>query len=203
MASTLSDGSLVTHQIWTQSGQPLWSYRGRGCLRHPLPGTCHVPWQAPVDIGTGQIRNLLNGDIEERRPFVNRSTRYRYKLLKSVMGSGRVGSGRVGLGRACWDFSLKPQKNSLRALRSARKKKNTNIRGVAHVLWAILHVEYSGDGLRAFWVHLGEPSYKVRSRSCQKFQISKCLILENKGLFMMQNVPRNPMVPFVFSVRGL
>ena len=97
----LSNGSLVTHQIWTLSGQPLWSYRGRGCLRHPLPGTCHVPWQAPVDIGTGQIRNLLNGDIEKRRPLVNRSTLSRvYKLLKSVMGSGRVGSGRVGSGWA-------------------------------------------------------------------------------------------------------
>ena len=59
-----------------------------------------MPWQAPVGIGTGQIRNLLNGDIEQRRPLVNRSTRSRdYKLLKSVMGSGRVGSGWVGLGR--------------------------------------------------------------------------------------------------------
>ena len=38
----LFNGSLVTHQIWTQSGQPLWSYRGRGCLRHPPPAraTC-------------------------------------------------------------------------------------------------------------------------------------------------------------------
>ena len=100
----LSNGSLVTHQIWTQSGQPLWSYRGRGCLRHPLPGTCHVPWQAPVGIGTGQIRNLLNGDIEQRRPLVNRSTRSRdisfSKASWGRVGSGWVGSGRVGSGRA-------------------------------------------------------------------------------------------------------
>ena len=73
---------------------------------------------------------------------------------------------------------------------------------MAHVLWAILHVEYNGDGVLANGVHLGEPSYKVRSRSCQKCQILTCLILENKDLFLMQNVPRNPMVPF-FSVRGL
>ena len=122
----LSDGSLVTHQIWTQSGQPLRSYRGRGCFRHPLPGTCHVPWQAPVGIGTGQIRNLLNGDIEQRRPLVNRSTRSRdisfSKAWWGRVGLGRVGSGRVGSGRAYWDFSLKPQKNSLRASRSARNK---------------------------------------------------------------------------------
>ena len=37
----------------------------------------------------------------------------------------------------------------------------------------------------------------------KKFQILKCLILKNKDLFLMQNDPRNPMVPFVFSVRGL
>ena len=112
----LSNGSLVTHQIWTQSGQPLWSYRGRGCLRHPLPGTCHVPWQAPVGIGTGQIRNLLNGDIEQRRPLVNRSTRSR-DISFSKAWWGRVGSGRVGSGRAYSDFSLKPQKtrSALRA----------------------------------------------------------------------------------------
>ena len=100
----LSNGSLVTHQISTQSGQPLWSYRGRGCLRHPLPGTCHVPWQAPVGIGTGQMRNLLNGDIEQRRPLVNRSTRSRdisfSKASWGRVGSGWVGSGRVGSGRA-------------------------------------------------------------------------------------------------------
>ena len=29
---------------------------------------------------------------------------------------------------------------------------------MTHVLWAILHVEYNGDGLLAIWVHLGEPS---------------------------------------------
>ena len=125
----LSNGSLVTHQIWTQSGQPLWSYRGRGCLRHPLPGTCHVPWQAPVGIGTGQIRNLLNGDIEQRRPLVNRSTRSRDISFSKAwwgrvglgrVGLGWVGSGWVGSGRAYWDFSLKSQKNSLRASRSAR-----------------------------------------------------------------------------------
>ena len=30
-------------------------------------------------------------------------------------------------------------------------------------MWAILQVEDDGDGLIAIWVHLGEPSYKVRS----------------------------------------
>ena len=39
---------------------------------------------------------------------------------------------------------------------------------------------------------------RVRSRSCQKFQILKCLILKNIDLFLMQNDPRIPMVLFVF-----
>ena len=135
----LSNGYLVTHQIWTQSGQPLWSYRGRGCLRHPLPGTCHVPWQAPVGIGTGQIRNLLNGDIEQRRPLVNRSTRSR-DISFSKAWWGRVGLGRVGSGRAYWDFCLKPQKNSLRASRSARNK----LEGILHfpVIFGQYYVRY-------------------------------------------------------------
>ena len=57
-----------------------------------------------MGIGTGQIRNLLNGDIEQRRPLVNPSTRSRdisfSKASWGRVGSGRVGSGRVGLGRA-------------------------------------------------------------------------------------------------------
>ena len=52
-----------------------------------------------MGIGTGQIRNLLNGDIEQRRPLVNRSTRSR-DISFSKASWGRVGSGRVGLGRA-------------------------------------------------------------------------------------------------------
>ena len=32
----------------------------------------------------------------------------------------------------------------------------------------------------------------------KKWQILKCLILKNKDVFLMQNVPRNPTVPFVF-----
>ena len=32
----------------------------------------------------------------------------------------------------------------------------------------------------------------------KKFQILKFLILKNKDLFLMQNDPRIPMVPFVF-----
>ena len=38
----------------------------------------------------------------------------------------------------------------------------THIRGVAYVLWDILHVEYNGNGVLAILVHLGKPSYKVR-----------------------------------------
>ena len=64
-----------------------------------LLGTCHVPWQAPAGIGVGQIRNLLNGDIEQRRPLVNRSTRSR-DISLSKASWGRVGSGWVGSGRA-------------------------------------------------------------------------------------------------------
>ena len=111
-AKGIASRSLSIHQVWTQSGQRSLSYRWRGCLRHPIPGTCHVPWQAPAGIGVGQIRNLLNGDIEQRRPLVNRSTRSRDI---SFSKASRV---RVGSGRAYSDFSLKPQKNSLRASRS-------------------------------------------------------------------------------------
>ena len=90
----IASWSLSTHQIWTQSGQPSWSYRWRGCLRHPLLGTCHVPWQAPAGIGVGQIRNLLNGDIEQKKTAREPVNPFqRYKLHKSVMGSGRVGLG--------------------------------------------------------------------------------------------------------------
>ena len=39
---------------------------------------------------------------------------------------------------------------------------------MAHVLWAILHVEYNGNGVLAISVHLGEPSYEVRSKSGEK-----------------------------------
>ena len=88
----VSSWSLTTPHIWTQSDQRSWSYRWRGCLRHPLLGTCHVPWQAPADIGVGQIRNLLNGDIEQRGPLVNRSTRSRDISFSKRHG---VGSGRA------------------------------------------------------------------------------------------------------------
>ena len=37
----------------------------------PIPaGACHGTWQAPAGIGVGQMRNLLNGHIEQRRPLV-------------------------------------------------------------------------------------------------------------------------------------
>ena len=69
---------------------------------------------------------------------------------------------------------------------------------MAHVFWAILHVEYNGDGLLAILVHLGEPSNKVRSRSCPKMPNFEMFYFENIDLFLVQNVPRNPMVPFIF-----
>ena len=86
--------ALGTHQIWTQSGQPWWSYRWRGCLRHPLLGTCHVRWQAPAGIGVGQIRNLLNGDIEQKKTACESVTRSR------DISFSKASWGRVGLG---WD----------------------------------------------------------------------------------------------------
>ena len=53
-----------------------------------------MPWQAPAGIGVGQIRNLLNGDIEQKKTARESVNPFqRYKLLKSVMGSGRVGLG--------------------------------------------------------------------------------------------------------------
>ena len=75
---------------------------------------------------------------------------------------------------------------------------NTYIRRVTHLLPVILHVEYDGDSLLAIRAHLGESRYMVRSTSGQKGQILKCLILENKDMFLLQNDPRNPMAPFVF-----
>ena len=66
------------------------------------PSPRHVP-RAVAGTGgyrhRGQIRNLLNGDIEQRRPLVNRSTRSR-DISFSKASWGRVGSGRVGSGRA-------------------------------------------------------------------------------------------------------
>ena len=45
------------------------------------------------------MRNLLNSDIEQRRPLVNRSSPSR-DISFSKASHGRVGSGRVGSGRA-------------------------------------------------------------------------------------------------------
>ena len=47
----------------------------------------------------------------------------------------------------------------------------------------------------SIWVSLATRSGQGHVK---KFQILKCLILKNKDLFLMQNDPRNPMVPFVF-----
>ena len=78
----------------------------------------------------------------------------------------------------------------------------THIRCDAHLLWAILHVKYDGDGLFAIRAHLGEYRYKVRSRSNEKGHILPFLILEYKDVCLMQNVPRNPMVPFLSTWDG-
>ena len=51
------------------------------------------------------------------------------------------------------------------------------------------------------WVSL-HSTYKVRSRSGKKGKILKFLI-KNKDMILMHNVPRNPMVPLVFSLRWL
>ena len=96
---------------------------------HSAVGTCHVPWQAPAGIGVGQIRNLLNGDIEQRRPVVNRSTRSR-DISFSKASPGRVGSGWVGLGRAYWDFSHhRRTRSALRAplVTTSRNKNQLNV----------------------------------------------------------------------------
>ena len=47
----------------------------------------------------------------------------------------------------------------------------------------------------SIWVSLATRSGQGHVK---KFQILKCLFLKNKDLFLMQNDPRNPMVPFVF-----
>ena len=47
----------------------------------------------------------------------------------------------------------------------------------------------------SIWVSLATRSGQGHVK---KFQILKCLILKNKHLFLMQNDPRIPMVPFVF-----
>ena len=118
----IASWSLSTHKIWTQSGQRSWSYRWRWCLRHPLLGTCHVPRQAPAGIGVGQIWNLLNGDIEQRRPLVNRSTRSTdisfSKAWWGRVGSGWVGSGWVGSGWAAHtEISPLKEKSQLYSIR--------------------------------------------------------------------------------------
>ena len=89
------------------------------------PSPRHVPRAVA---GTGGYRYRSNVKFIEWWHRTKKTVResvnpfQRYKLLKSVMGSGRVGLGRVGSGRAYWDFCLKPQKNSLRASRSARNE---------------------------------------------------------------------------------
>ena len=97
----IASWSLSTHQIWTQSGQPSWSYRWRGCLWHPLQGTCHVPWQAPAGIGTGQIHDWLDGDIVLKWPFVSWSSGSREI---SVQRAWPRPAGRPA-GRSYWLFS--------------------------------------------------------------------------------------------------
>ena len=47
----------------------------------------------------------------------------------------------------------------------------------------------------SFWVSLATRSGQGHVK---KFQILKSLILKNKDLFLMQDGPRIPMVPFVF-----
>ena len=66
------------------------------------PSPRHVPRAVA---GTGGYRYRSNTKFIEWRHRTKKTAResvnpfQRYKLLKSVMGSGRVGSGRVGLGR--------------------------------------------------------------------------------------------------------
>ena len=73
------------------------------------------------------------------------------------------------------------------------------MRDLAHLLWAILRVECHGDGLNMqfepIWVNIDK-------RSCQKGSILRFLIFENKDVFRMQNVPKNPIVQFVFMYIG-
>ena len=69
---------------------------------------------------------------------------------------------------------------------------------MAHLLWAILHVKYNGDGILAIWAHLGEVRYKVSPGQKGQF-----LFLKSKDMLRMQNAPRNPMVPVFFSLGGL
>ena len=84
----------------------------------PTPSPRHVP-RAVAGTGGCRCRSITkfiewwHQTKKTARESVNPFQRY--KLLKSVTGSGWVGSG-----RAYCDFSLKPLKNSLRASRSAR-----------------------------------------------------------------------------------
>ena len=98
-----------------------------GCLRHPL--TRHMSLAVA---GTGGYRNRSNTKYIEwwhqtkKTACESVNLFQRYKLLKSVtgsgwvglswVGSGWIGSGRVGLGRAYLDFCDARQENSLRAL---------------------------------------------------------------------------------------
>ena len=79
-----------------------------GCLRHPL--TRHVSLavagigvsvsvSVKAGIGVGQIRNTLNGRHQTKKTAYESVNLFqRYKLLKSVTGSGWVGLSWVGSG---------------------------------------------------------------------------------------------------------
>ena len=70
--------------------------------------------------------------------------------------------------------------------------------------WAILHVEYNGDGLLvAIWVHLNEPSYKVRSRSCKKMPNFEMFNFEKQRPVYDAECPQESNGAICFSLLGL
>ena len=90
-------------------------YQGASTLK--VWGLCDLPFAAYPNVSPAQLWLILLTTLAA--PFPAGGARGE---SFSKASRGPVGLGRVGSGRAYSDFSLKPQKNSLRASRSARNK---------------------------------------------------------------------------------
>ena len=72
---------------------------------------------------------------------------------------------------------------------------------LTHVLWSILDKELDSHGYFTMWLNLNEKmrkSIQGQVKKVKKGQIFKIYFLENKDMFLKQNLLSNPMVPLVF-----
>ena len=70
-----------------------------------------------------------------------------------------------------------------------------------HVLWPIFHFQLKGVGYKTIRYGLGHFLVEVRSRSGQKSQISKLIVLHKMGIDSMQLVTGCLMAVFVLRYK--